>query len=204
MHKWSPEEREYLSEIVSGRSYQTVTDLLNERFGLSLGLNAVSAAIKRYGLTNGRDCKFQKGHESHNKGVKGVSYPGMERTQFRKGHVPHNYRPVGSERVNREGCLEVKVADPKTWKMKHVLIWEKNHGKVPKGCVVIFADENKSNLEPDNLRLITRKQLATMNRFGLFSTSKELTETGILVADLRAATSAAKKKKKEKRHGEVS
>ena len=45
-------------------------------------------------------------------GKKGICADGCERTWFKKGHIPANYRPVGSERVNADGYIEVKVADP--------------------------------------------------------------------------------------------
>lgn len=91
-----------------------------------------------------------------NKGKKGICAAGCERTWFQKGHIPANYRPVGSERVNADGYIEVKVADPNKWKLKHRVVWESVNGKIPKGSIIIFRDNDKSNTDIDNLLLIKR------------------------------------------------
>ncbi|MEN6487843.1 MAG: HNH endonuclease [Smithella sp.] len=64
-------------------------------------------------------------------------------TQFKKGNKPANWVPIGTERTNRDGYVEVKIADGrlnKNWKAKHIFIWETANGPVPKGHVVIFGD----------------------------------------------------------------
>jgi hypothetical protein len=132
---------------------------------------------------------------------------------FRPGHVPANkgktrpsrqgnYKPVGSERIDN-GYIVVKVSARKnqfhkSWKRKHVTIWEKAHGPVPKGHVVIFADGDKSNIALDNLLLASRGELAVMNRGGLISAHKDLTETGKLIADLKLLISGRGKEMKKR------
>ncbi len=37
---------------------------------------------------------------------------------FAKGNVPPNHRPVGSERISKDGYIEVKVAEPKQVEIK--------------------------------------------------------------------------------------
>jgi hypothetical protein len=124
-----------------------------------------------------------------------VRYPGREKTHFKKGPRPWNWRPVGSERVNSGGYTEVKVRNPKKWKGKHVLILEAVNGKVPKGRVIIFADGDKSNLKLKNLLMVSRSELAVMNRLGLISGSGELTKTGKAVADIKMLIGDQKRKK---------
>jgi hypothetical protein len=99
--------------------------------------------------------------------------------------MPVTYRPVGTERLNNDGYFEVKIRDPKTWKHKHVIIWEKAHGKVPKGHVIMFADGNKLNVSLSNLLMVSRRELAVMNRCGLISGDKDLTKAGKSIAAIK-------------------
>jgi hypothetical protein len=144
----------------------------------------VKPSRRSHGHPTGNDGRFKPGHTPHNKGKK-KWWVGGEDTQFKKGRVPTNYRPVGSERVNVEGYTEVKVADPKTWKLKHRLIWEEAHGPIPRRYRVIFGDGDKSNLALDNLILVTPEQAAVMSTFGLFQADADLTRMGVTIADLK-------------------
>jgi hypothetical protein len=113
-----------------------------------------------------------------------------------KGHKPWNYKPVGTERTNTDGYVEIKTADPNKWRPKHIIIWEKANGPVPKGYVVIFADGNKQNVVLNNLLLISRKELAIMNKRGLIANSADLTKAGLTIADIYLKIGERKKNKK--------
>ena len=91
----------------------------------------------------------------------------MAETQFKKGNVPHNWRPVGSERVNVDGYIEIKVSGPKKWMMKHRYVWQQHYGEIPKGSMVIFKDGNRLNTDIDNLMLITQGINGRLSRLGL-------------------------------------
>ncbi|GHV76492.1 hypothetical protein AGMMS49942_13130 [Spirochaetia bacterium] len=93
--------------------------------------------------------------------------------------------PVGTEVIDTDGYVKVKIADPKTWKVKHRIIWEKANGPVPKGNVIIFADGNRMNVKLKNLLMVSRKELAVMNRSGLIYENAEFTKTGKLIADIK-------------------
>lgn len=130
--------------------------------------------------------KFTGSHP-WNKGKKGISYEGMKATQFKKGHKPHNWVPVGSERITPDGYVQIKVQEGKkqhNWKGKHILIWEAANGPVPKGHVIIFGDGNKRNFDLNNLLLVSRKQLVRLNQKNLIANDAELTKTGIIIADI--------------------
>lgn len=193
MHFYSKEEIEYLNNISYGRTNKQITELFNKRFNLELGKKAISAVRKRHGIKTGENGRFPKGNIPHNKGKKGLG--GWEPTQFKKGHKPHNYNPIGTERVNGDGYVDIKIADPNKWKGKHILLWEEHNGPLPKGHVVIFADRNNRNFEPNNLVLVSRQQLLMLNRHKLIQDSADLTRTGILIADLMSKTNQRKRGK---------
>ena len=125
-------------------------------------------------MKNGIDRKFQKGQTAWNENMKGLDLAGEngKKTQFKKGQKPMNYKPVGYERVcKRDGYVKIKVSDTgryqDRWKLKHRIVWEKAYGKIPENHTLIIADGNKENLSLDNLILVSRSELALLNKQGL-------------------------------------
>lgn len=195
-HQYTPEERQFFIEYVPGHSHKEIQEAFIARFGWEITVQQVKGYIANHKLNTGRTGQFVKGQVSHNKGKKGEYAPGCEKTWFKKGHIPKNYKPVGSERISKDGYMEVKVADPNKWRLKHLVIWEQKNGLVPKGSCIIFLDGNKQNLDIGNLKMIRRKDLVRMNQNGLFSQFPELTEAGVHTAELMTDLGEAKKKKK--------
>lgn len=117
----------------------------------------------------GAACRFQKGHVPANKGVKGISYPGMEATQFKKGQHPYTWKPIGTERLSKEGYLQRKVTDtgypPRDWVGVHILLWREHHGEIPAGHKVVFKDRNKQNIIIENLELLSNAEMMQRNSF---------------------------------------
>lgn len=179
---FTEEQEAFIAANVEGLLNQKLADLVNEKFNLSITARQMKIWKKNHGYSSG--LKGSEGMAPPNKGTKGVYNVGGNRTSFKPGNVPLNYRPVGSERVNVEGYVEIKVADPNVWRLKHRVIWEKEYGPVPKGYALIFADQNRQNVRLDNLILVSRRQLSTLNKKGLLYKDAELTRTGIVIADL--------------------
>lgn len=46
-------------------------------------------------------------------------YEKARKTMFRKGNIPANHKPIGYERINADGYIEVKVAEPNKFRLKH-------------------------------------------------------------------------------------
>lgn len=199
-HYWTKEEKEYLKKVTPGHHHNEIQELVNKKFNLNLTTGQIKAALNRYKLNTGFTGRFKKGNTPFNKGKNMKKYlseealKGMAKTQFRKGQAPVNWRPVGSERLSKDGYVEIKIAEPNKWRFKHLVVWEKEHGPVLKGHAVIFLDRDKTNISIDNLKMVTRNELMIMNRHKLFNEDKELTNTGTIIAKVIAKTNERKKK----------
>ena len=79
------------------------------------------------------------------------------RMQSQKKHNYRNYRymDIGEERVDSCGYVLVKNKQRK-WVRKHRLVWESHFGKIPDGYKIVFLDENKSNLNIENLVCVSK------------------------------------------------
>lgn len=191
-----PEEiREFIKENHVGVGPKDMADLLNKTFGKSYTRMQMKSYYGNNNINSGLDGKFERGHKSWNKGLKGVVTGGVQ-TQFKKGNKPHNRVPIGTERIDVDGYTYVKIQDGhgnKNWKLKHVLIWESENGPVPQGHVIIFGNGNKNDLNKENLILISQKQLLIMNKNGLIRSDAELTKTGLIIADIYSKIHERKK-----------
>ena len=107
--------------------------------------------------------RFKKGFSPPNKGQKLTQeiYDKVKPTMFKKGQRPANWKPDGSERIDKDGYAMVKVNGKFILKHKHV--WELVNGPMPKGHAVVFKDRNKFNFNIENLECITREQLMLRN-----------------------------------------
>lgn len=138
-----------------------------------LGLGSNPDKIRRAGYMSSTHpnviaSRFPKGHVPANKGKKMPPelYARCSPTMFKKGHAPVNHRTVGSERVNVDGYVEVKVAEPNVWRPKHRIIWEQANGRIPAGYNVQFRNHNPLDCRLENLYLISRAdQMAKENSF---------------------------------------
>ena len=196
-HIWSDEEKEYLKEVTPGHHYKEIQELINNKFNLELTVEQINGAIGRYKLNTGFNGQFKKGSIPANKGTKGLTR--ANRTSFKKGQTPVNYRPIGSERITKDGYLEIKIKDPNLWRLKHLVIWEKENGRLPKGCAIMFADGNKLNLNMENLILVTRNQLLIMNKRKLRKDSIELTKVGLNIAKVYERIGERRRKGEDRR-----
>lgn len=178
---------------------------LFEQFDIQYTPEQIKQYYARNGLNSGLTGYFKKGHCPY-RPKPGVHAQGCEKTWFKPGQTPHNIKPIGYERTTRDGYIEVKIRMRKSrpgsndnFAPKHRIIWEREHGPLPPGYVIIFKDGNRQNLDPDNLAAVTKQERLDMNRHDLFSSDPQATETGILLARLRTTAS---QKEKEIKNGE--
>lgn len=117
-------------------------------------------------------------------------------TRSCRSHGGRPRRPVGFERTVK-GYLYVKVAEEATvpqskdnWRLKHVHVWELEHGPLPDGWVVMFADRDTRNFDPGNLVALPRKYIGRINQIGW--RDRETLEAAMAVADLETGIADAK------------
>jgi hypothetical protein len=197
--KYTDEMKQFILDNYKGRYNQELADLFNQKFNTNITSRTIKSYKANNKLNSGLTGKFRKGQIPHNKGKKMPKevYEKVKHTMFAKGNIPPNHRPVGSERISKDGYIEVKVAEPNKWRLKQRVVYEEAKGKIPEGCPIIFLDGNKRNFDIDNLRCITRSELLYLNCNGL-NNSNEITETGILMARLDRAKNKKKQELKDK------
>jgi len=184
---WTQAETEYLIMHYANTDTEAIAMYLNRDVkkvlakANKIGLKKTKEYIQRRSVEAYQKFKhkyqpshFQKGHVPANKGVamKKEVYAKLERTMFKKGTVPHNFRPAGSERESKDGYLEVKVNDSNKWQLKHRVIWENANGKIEKGFIIAFKDNNKKNCCLENLEKITLQD--NMKRNSIIQYPEEL------------------------------
>lgn len=171
--KWPEKDVQRLRELYPNTRSQEIADLLDRN------LSAIHAAANKLGLSKSEEFKngpfsgrltkfnadargsktrFQKGQTSWNRGKKIGSHPNSAKTQFKKGHMPHNLVPVGTEVVATIGYLKIKIAEPNIWEFSHHRLWREYHGDIPPSHMIAFRDGNRLNVVIDNLELVSRKE----------------------------------------------
>jgi hypothetical protein len=167
---FTDEQVRFVRDSYKDISMLEMAALLNDRFGTNRTREQIKCLVANRHITSGRTGCFPKGNKSWNTGTKGLT--GANKTSFKKGHVPANYRPIGHERIcPRDGFIFIKIPEhnpytgsPTRYKHKHVHVWEQAHGPVPKGMVVAFVDGVQTHCEEENLMLISRRELLNLNR----------------------------------------
>lgn len=169
--KWTDEEKRIVREMYPDHSAREIAQMLGKtasgvwQQAQSMGVRTSKERIAEAGRRLARNpnsmaARFKKGHVPDCKGKKMPPevYEKMRRTMFKKGNTPGNHRPIGSERVNVDGYVEVKVAEPRTWRLKHRVVWEEANGPIPAGCNVQFKNGNTQDVRLENLFLISRAE----------------------------------------------
>lgn len=162
-----------------------LAESINAKFGTSYTRKQIQSRCTHLGLKAASDGRLKKGGKAWNKGLKGVN--GVSGSRFKKGNIPATSRPVGYERINRDGHIEVKVEGHRQMVFKHRWVWEQANGPIPKGCVVSFKNGIRTDCRLENLILLTRAELARLNQSYIHLSTPETHESCILLAKLKGA-----------------
>lgn len=140
-----------------------------ERSDVSFG--TFKSLCKRKGWMTGRTGCFEKGAVPANKGKKMPFNTNSAATRFKKGQKSGRaaalYKPIGTERLSRDGYLERKIHDglplQSRWRAVHLIRWEETNGPVPEGYALKCLDGNRTNTDPGNWQPIPRGMLPRLN-----------------------------------------
>lgn len=193
---WTPEEVAVLrarypneqSAVIAHDLGRTIGQVYQHAAKMGLHKSAAFNASDRSGrVQRGKQCaamiatQFKPGQVPVNKGLRRPGWaPGrMAETQFKKGSMAgaaqHNYVPIGTERVTRDGALERKVTDDpsmypaRRWRPVARIVWEAANGSIPPGHAVVFrrgrATTDVALITLDALQLMSRAELMRRNSY---------------------------------------
>ncbi|NMD37435.1 MAG: HNH endonuclease [Christensenellaceae bacterium] len=192
---FTKEISDFLIENKSKFTNRELSDLVNEKFDVETNRTGIKNFFSNRGIKKYTDPKkekgklgrFKKGHIPWNKGIKGSTgtHENCKRTQFKKGNMPIQHRPVGSERINKDGYIEIKVKEPNKWQLKHRHLWEKQHGKIPDGYNVVFLNQNKEDMRIENLALVSRSEMLIVNRWRKLGVDADINKAKIEISKLQ-------------------
>lgn len=191
---FTDEQEAWLHAHYKGTPDAELTRGLNEAFGLAATRDQIKAFKSRHRLDSGRTGWFGKGHVPYNKGKKLENYQ-INAGNFKKGQRPRNWRPVGSLRFSKDGYVEKKVREPRRWQALQRYVWERAHGPIPRGCVILFADGNRRHCSLGNLIMVPQAVNSRVNQMHLPVRSRELLEAAIAMAELQNTICAKRRKK---------
>lgn len=173
-------------------------------FGRDVAARNLHALRKRNGWKTGRTGCFSKGDAPHNKGKPHPARGRAAETQFKKGHSRSGvaakvYKPIGSERVSKDGYIERKVHDglpmQSRWQTVQKIRWEAINGPLPKGMFLKCLDGDRANTDPSNWEPLPRAVLPYLNGhrgFDYDAAEPEVRPAIIAVAKVRHAARTAK------------
>jgi hypothetical protein len=166
---YTKEQLSFLKKKYKTNSLKELTALFNQKFVQTRTTGSIKGILQRNNFTSGRTGRFQQNGKPWNKGTKGCCIP--NKTSFKKGNVPHNAKPLYSERIRKNGYIEISVPEknrhtgyPSRYIHKHVWIWKQANGQVPDGYVVSFLDGDITNIVLENLTLLSREELLWLNK----------------------------------------
>ena len=121
--------------------------------------------------------RFKPGAMPRNKGTHFTAGGRSAETRFKKGTMSgaaqHNYVPIGSLRISKDGYLECKFTDDPTlfparrWVAVHRQVWEAAHGPIPAKHIIVFRPGMRSavlgQITADRLECISRAEHAWRN-----------------------------------------
>lgn len=169
--KYTAEMQDFIRNNAQGKRWCELADLFNSTFGTDKTPRQIQSQAHDIGVRNGL----------------------MQKNKLGVGR----YRPVGSTRLDKDGYVVIKVADPCTWKRAQLVEWEKYHEPIDiRNEMLLFLDGNRQNYHISNLYKIPRKYIPTLNKYGLWKyITPETIETIMNIVKLGVARWEAEKEK---------
>lgn len=195
---WTADEDAVLCARFPHEPTQAIAEALGRSYGgthqraYALGLKKTAAYLAsaesgrlRKMDERGKPFRFKPGQVPANKGLRGRKgwAPGrMAVGQFKTGQLSgmarRKLKPVGTERISKDGYLERKIHNgapvgvsreeanrlrQRRWRAVHVIVWEAAHGPLPQGHAVAFKNGDKRDIRIENLECVTRAETMARN-----------------------------------------
>lgn len=187
--KWTIEEDNYLIANYSDAPFDKMLSDLDRTYHglvgrvrflkLKRSKEYLQSLVTEQMLEEGKKTRFKKGEKSWNKGTKGLT--SGNKGSFKKHRKPHNLKPIGSERVRKDGYIEIKYKNEygakSNYDLKHRLVWLQCNGPIPKGYVVSFKDGDVANCDIENLFLLSKQDNIIENNFSDATIAKRYLNT---------------------------
>ena len=163
-NKLTQEELDFIKDNCVGKYNQELADMFNKKFNKNVTARQIKDCKSLHKWRSGIDCKFKKGKEE----------------------VINPPKPLYSEMISYDGKRKITYikTGKNKWEKKHLFLYKKYHGSIPKNCNVIFLDGDRDNFSKDNLVCIPRQQHRIMAGNNLYFNDKQLNETSIIIAKL--------------------
>lgn len=158
---YTQEQIEWLTEHLPKLGRKETCRLFNETFNETRTVRAMKSFTNMYGVKVNED--VWKAHVAWN--------------------LNHDkIKPIGTERIDH-GYPMIKVGNC-DWRQKNRLVYEAEHGAIPKGYCVVHLDNNPLNCDINNLRIVRRDLLSAIIVADWKSDIPQITESSILWMEL--------------------
>lgn len=177
LRPWTPQDEFILRQMYPTATNEEVAAVLG-RSVASIKCQAAKLRLRKSAAFRART-QFKPGHVTWNKGTRYVAGGRSALTRFKRGEVRGRaaevLKPVGFERISKDGYLERKVNNDmpfhRRWKGVHRIVWEETYGPIPHGYVVAFKPgrftTDAAGITPDALELVS--QVENMRRNSLWT-----------------------------------
>jgi HNH endonuclease len=163
--KWTKKEERVMRKHYRATGWEELYCLLPGRTqraiyqrGKFMGIERMNPGGFQPGSKAGSMYRFPKGQTPWNKGKRG--YMGANETSFKPGSIPPQSKPFGALYIRKDKGVQLWYAKAEGNKVRplHYLLYEKEHGAIPKGHILRFKDGNTLNPLSENLECISRAE----------------------------------------------
>lgn len=167
-HRYTDEQKDWLKANVNDYRWTVLFKVFNERFGTNLTYDAITSyCLKELGIKRGKANQygFSKGKQTskHTLPIGSEVYDGMLM-----------WVKISDECVEDQRICCRKATNP-NWRPKKQVVWERHHGPVPEGMMLVHLNKDRQDCSIENLYLTTRKINFMMAKNGWYSPNRELT-----------------------------
>ena len=158
-NKYSEEFNNFLEEQAKNYNISELIEISKEKFGYEISKKAMCKLLYRRKLR----------HRDYNEKL---------------ATSPSEKKPIGTEWLRKDGMVLIKIGEPSVWTYKQRYIYEKHHGKLPKGYKVIFLDQDRTNFDINNLMAVPASDALVAHNLKVLSSDADVTKTGLMIAGI--------------------